>query len=237
MGSTFKKMGDVRDFTNPSASVAIAVDDVIIQPGEIGVAIDAIAASGVGSVSYSGVHTLAALTTDVWEDGDPLWWDLTNLKLTRIGSCLHRFAGRAVGAKVATTQLSALVALNERGDLPEDLIDREWFDSAVDLTMVAATHSGGVVNLTADAKTVTLPVGVVGMELIIRNGVADAGALVTVDLNGNEIIAGANLTIAATKTALNTKLTAKKGDLLHLVCNVAATSWRCVRRRGIWVTS
>ena len=216
---------------------SVASGDVVALNGRLGIAVTTIADGATGWLAVAGAFEVLATAAEAWVDGDPLWWDLTNLKLTRIGSCLHRFAGRAVGAKVATTQLSALVALNERGDLPEDLIDREWFDSAVDLTMVAATHSGGVVNLTADAKTVTLPVGVVGMELIIRNGVADAGALVTVDLNGNEIIAGANLTIAATKTALNTKLTAKKGDLLHLVCNVAATSWRCVRRRGIWVTS
>jgi len=216
---------------------SVTSGDVVALNGRLGIAVTTIADGATGWLAVAGAFEVLATDAEAWVDGDPLWWDLTNLKLTRIGSCLHRFAGRAVGAKVATTQLSALVALNERGDLPEDLIDREWFDSAVDLTMVAATHSGGVVNLTADAKTVTLPVGVVGMELIIRNGVADAGALVTVDLNGNEIIAGANLTIAATKTALNTKLTAKKGDLLHLVCNVAATSWRCVRRRGIWVTS
>jgi len=235
MGSTFKKMGDVRDYTNPSASVAIAVDTVLIQPGEIGVAIDAIAASGVGSVSYSGVHTLAALTTDVWEDGDPLWWDATNVRLTRLGLPTLPFAGLAAGPKV-TLAAVADVRLNDRGNLPEEMLHNTMVDTAVDLTLAAATHSGGVIRVTADAKTITLPIGVVGMEWTIVNACADGAALVTVDLNGNEIIAGANLTIAATKTANNTKATARRGDFIHLVCNVAATSWRCTKRRGVWVT-
>jgi hypothetical protein len=74
------------------------------------------------------------------------------------------------------------------------------------------------------------------MEYIVVNRVVDAGSLTTVDLDGNEIIRGANLTIAATKKALNTKVTSVQGDYLHLICTVAATAWRCVGKRGTWVT-
>ena len=103
--------------------------------------------------------------------------------------------------------------------------------------MVEATHSGAVIEITGADKTVTLPTGVAGMEYIIVNRYVDGGSLLTVDLDGNEAIRGANLTIAATKTALNTKATSVQGDYLHLVCTVAGTAWRCVAKRGIWVTS
>lgn len=236
MGTTFKQAGAVTNFTNPSAAAAIAVNTVVGQCGRLGVAIEAIPISGVGSVSWGGIHELAALSTDVWEQGDPLWWDYTNTRLTRLGVPGLHFAGIAAAAKASLATL-ATVHLNDRGNLPADQLNKTHIDTAVDLTLVAATHSGAVIRVTADAKTITLPVGVVGMDWVIQNAAADAAALVTVDLNGNEIIEGANLTIAATKTALNTKVTAKRGDFLHLVCNVAATSWRCVARRGVWATS
>ena len=236
MGTTFKQSGDVMPFTNPSAATAIAVDTVLRFMGRLAVAIDAIAASAVGSVSFHGVHDLLALSTDVWKMGDPLWWDPDNVRLTRLGTPALWFAGLAAADKITGTT-RATVHLNEKGDLPDCILDRLQVDTAVDLTYVAATHSAGVIRVTADAKTVTLPTGVVGMEAIIVNAAADGAALISLDLDGNEIIAGANLTIAATKVANNTKATARRGDFLHLVCNVAATSWRCVRRRGVWVTS
>lgn len=130
--------------------------------------------------------------------------------------------------------------LADRLEGSELFVGKTRVATAVDLTLTAADHSGAVIDVTADAGTdtkITLPVGVVGMDFVIRNEEADAGNLLQVDLNGNEIIEGANLTIAATKLANLTKATSKKGDYIHLVCNVAATSWRCVSKRGTWVTS
>ena len=235
MGSTYKQPGHVMPYTNPSASTAIAVDTVIRIGGRLAIAQDALAASGIGSVSFSGVHELLALSTDVWEQGDPLWWDPTNVRLTRLGLPTLWFAGVAAAAK-ATLATRATVHLNDPGITPRNMLEKLQIDTAVDLTLVAATHSGGVIRVTAASKTIPVPVGVVGMDYVIQNAAVDA-SLLTVDLNGNEIIEGANLTIAATKTAVNTAATARRGDFIHLVCNVAATSWRCVARRGVWVTS
>jgi predicted RecA/RadA family phage recombinase len=236
-GTTYKQAGDILPYTNPSASTAIAVDTVVSIGGKIGVAMSKLAASGAESVNFYGVHDLPALSTDTWKMGDMLWWDPTNLVLTRLGTPVLWPAGIAAADKAVTTGVRATVKLNDFTSVPPSLLGKTVIDTAVDLTFVAATHSGAIINVTADAKTVTLPTGVAGMEALIVNNVADGGALVTVDLDGNEIIAGANLTIAATKTANNTKATAKRGDYLHLICNVAATSWRCVDRRGTWVTS
>ncbi len=171
-----------------------------------------------------------------WDDnGDPVDGDAGTGAFTTDATAADYWVG-TLNQALAATDTDCYFSLNvPNPDLPA-WSNRAHVKTAVDLTYVAATHSGKVIHVTADAKTLTLPVGVVGMEVIVVNDVADAGALVTVDLNGNETIQG-NLTIAATKTALLTKTTSKRGDFLHLVCTTAAGIWRCVEKRGTWVTS
>jgi predicted RecA/RadA family phage recombinase len=241
MGCTYKQEGHVLPFTNVSTTTAIAVDTVILLPGRLGIALAAIPASGVGSLSLSGVHDLPALSTDAWKMGDPLFWDASVPNLTRVNATgANRFAGLAAADKAVTTGVRATVRLNDHGDLPEDLLNKAHIDTGINLTLVAATHSGAVIRATVASLTITLPIGVVGMDFGIVNDCADADAgagLLTVDLNGNEIIAGGNATMAATKTFINALATSKRGDFIHLVCNVAATSWRCVTKRGVWAAT
>lgn len=217
----------------------------IIQLAGKGAAVtsEPIAAATLGSVAVEGVFS-APYIGGVCNAGDNLWWDVNgtpyggaaNGAMTNLGADGDWWAGTVVEAPVATAA-TVLVALNKVNPTQPNWVGRTFLKSAIDITMVEATHSGGVIEITADAKTVTLPVGVAGMEYIAVNRVVDGGALLTVDLNGNELIRGMNLTIAATKTANNTKATAVQGDFLHLVCTEAATAWRCVAKRGIWVTS
>jgi len=167
-----------------------------------------------GGVASSGCATPAAASGDFW-----------------LGTL-------AVAA--AATDTHAYVRLNKVNPQLPHWPNRAHLTTAADLTMVEATHSGEVIHVTKDAGTdtkITLPTGVVGMEYIIQNDEVDAGNGCVVDLDGNEIIRGANLTIAATKTAVNTKATSIRGDYLHLICTVAATAWRCIEKRGTWVTS
>jgi len=62
MAVTFKQRGNTRTFTN-GTGVAIAAGAIVVlrsgASGECGVAVDAVAVSGVGTVTVSGVHTLA----------------------------------------------------------------------------------------------------------------------------------------------------------------------------------
>jgi len=204
-----------------------------------------IAASELGAVRVGGLWN-GPYVGGVAAVGDSVWWDATGTPyggaatgaLTTVGADGDWWMGTVTKVAAATdaTIEFALGGLTSQADQLA-WAGRTHISSAIDITMVEATHSGAVIEITADAKTVTLPVGVVGMEYIIVNNVADGGSLLTVDLNGNEVIRGANLTIAATKTALNTKATQKRGDYLWLVCTVAATAWRCVAYRGIWVQS
>ena len=69
----------------------------------------------------------------------------------------------------------------------------------------------------------------------VQSDEADGINELTVGPNGVEIYEGANLTNAIGEDSYNTLATSIRGDYLHLVCNVAATSWRCVAKRGIWL--
>jgi len=216
----------------------------MIQIGSVPVmTAEAIAASAAGAVAIGGVFR-GPHTATIGNVGDNVWWDANGTPVG--GSADGAFtADASVGDWWVGTLVKAAAATDATCDFALGRVNRElpaWtgkthIKTALDLTLTAADHSGGVVHVTADAKTITLPTGVAGMEFIVQNDVADAGAKVSVALDGNEIIAGALLTIAATKLADLTKLTGLRGDYLHLICNVAATSWRCVAKRGIWVTS
>jgi len=241
--SAYLQEGESIDHT-PASAVAAGS---LIQLAGKGVAFSPrrIAASALGAVAVTGVLRCPATAT-VGNVGENVWWDnngtpavtggTTDGAATTNAAAGDFWIGTLVKALAATDGVADVALNRENPNLPA-FIGKTHIATAVDLTLTAADHSGAVIHVTADAKTITLPTGVVGMEFIIVNDVADAGALVTVDLDGNEIIAGANLTIAATKTANLTKDTSIRGDFLHLVCNVAATSWRCVNKRGIWVTS
>ena len=235
--TTYKQRGEILPFTNPSAVSTIAVNTVLRIGNRIGVAVNAFAVSASESVSFKGVHTLAALSTDAWKMGDILWWDPTNLRLTRLGAPSLWPAGTAAADKAVTTGVTADVLLNDFGAFAPEFLDKTFIDSAVGLTLTAATHSGGVVRITADACTVVFPTGVAGMDFVVYCDVADGGALVTVDFDQNEIAAGAQGAVAATKVINLTKATQKRGDYIHYVCNVAGTSWRCVAMRGIWLAT
>jgi predicted RecA/RadA family phage recombinase len=232
--------GDRFDFTAPSAMTGGYLFDADGIPLVTSVPI---ASGALGSVAAKGTFDVPYVG-NACNAGDNIWWDTNGTPYggaadgaaTNLGADGNLWIG--VAAEDASANAAMIkVALSQTNPEQPAWVGRTFFKSAIDITMVEATHSGGVIEITADAKTVTLPTGVVGMEYIIVNRVVDAGALLTVDLDGNEIIRGANLTIAATKTANNTKATAVQGDWLHLVCTVAATAWRCVGKRGIWVTS
>lgn len=202
-----------------------------------------IAASALGSVAVGG-RWKGPYVGNACNAGDNLWWDANGTPyggsadgaLTNLGADGDWWVGTAAkGATLNDATVEVLLGV-PNPDQPA-WIGRKFFKSAVDIAYVDATHAGGVIEITADAKTVTLPTGVVGMEVIVVNRVVDGGALVTVDFDGNEAVISALLTIAATKTALNTKATAVQGDYLHLFCSAATATWRIFGKRGIWASS
>ena len=239
--SQYLKEGEAVQHT-PAA--AVYAGNIINIGAVCGFAPRDIAASALGTLAVTGVIRVPFVGGVVANVGDNVWWDADGTPYggAADGACT---CGAAAGDWWVGTLVKATSATGATCDVALNLVnpnlpawqEKTHITTAIDRTLSAAVDSGAVIHVTAATKTVTLPVGVVGMDYIVQNDVADAGTKLVVDLNGSEIIAGANLTIAGTKTADLTAATGIRGDYLHLVCNVAATSWRCVARRGVWVTS
>ena len=239
--------GNVIDYTEPGSALVSGGTPTQISDGIVGIPPSDIALSGTGGLQVTGIikiecdSSIGNLGDNVWYDsnGSPVGGTASSGAATTLAASGDFFLG-ILSADTAAADNHAYVSINEENPRLPAWPNRAHLTTAVDLTLSEATHSGMVVHVTADAGTdtkITLPIGVVGMEYIIQNDEADAGNLLQVDLNGNEVIRGANLTIAATKLALLTKATGIRGDYLHLECTVAASAWRCVEKRGIWVTS
>ena len=209
-----------------------------------------IGASKLGAVAVTGVIRAPYIGGIVCNVGDNVWWDANGTPYggAADGACtcdasdvdltagLDWWVGTLVRATTATGA-TCDVAINVANPNLPAWQDKTHITTAVDLPLVAATHSGGAVHVTADVgfnTAITMPTGVVGMDWVIQNDDADGINQMDVVHDGAEIIAGMNLSIAAGELAQNTLTTSKRGDYLHLVCNVAATSWRCVGMRGTW---
>ncbi len=237
---TWYKEGDSYDYT-PASDVT---GGNLVQIGNrAALCLRDIAASALGSARFTGVIK-GPHTATVGSIGNNVWWDANGSPVggTALSGALTTDATAGdfwVGTLVATaaaTDTEIYVSLNEVNPEQPPWINKAHVATAIDLNWAAAEHNGKVIHVTADAKTVTMPVGVAGMEAIIVNDNADAAGLISVDFNGNETLEG-NLAIAATKVANNTKTTAERGDYLWIRCQTAASLWVALEKRGIWVTS
>ena len=94
MTNKFVQPGLVIDHTPAGA---ITNGQVVVIGKRIGVALTAIAAAATGPLQVDGVFTLAKLSTDVVAQGDLLYWDAGNSRITTTAST-HNLAGYAVAA-------------------------------------------------------------------------------------------------------------------------------------------
>lgn len=243
--SQFLRDGQHLDYTPAAASYA----GNVVNLGRVaGFLPRDIGASALGTAMVSGVIKVPATAT-LGNIGDNVWWDANGTPVggTTDGACsTNAYACQASADFWLGTLVKALavgdgqahVAINKANPNLPAWTDKAHFLTAVDASLVAATHSGGVMHVTADVgfDTVILtPAGVVGMDFIIQNDDADGVLELTVGPNGTEIYAGMNLTNANGEDSYLTQDTSIRGDYLHLVCDVATTSWRCVGKRGIWL--
>lgn len=105
MTTKYVMSGDVIDY--PAGS-AVSSGQILLIGSRIGVAMTAIAAGAIGAVRMEGVFTVAKLTTDVVAQGDLLYWDAGNTRLT-ITASTHKVAGyafKAAGNGVTTVEIS-----------------------------------------------------------------------------------------------------------------------------------
>ncbi len=103
---------------------------------------------------------------------------------------------------------------------------------SADKTLVLADC--GIVQLVdTDAKVITLPATAAGLHFTIVNAGADGAVLVTIRPQAADKISGAGLTPGDDKDLLNTKATAKKGDMVQLLAD-GVDGYTVVRQTGTW---
>lgn len=106
MATNYVMSGDVLDYTASGAAVA---SGAVVKTGvRIGVALADIADGDTGAVRVRGVFTIAKLSTDVVAQGDLLYWDDTNDRLTTTATSntLAGYAAAAAGNGTTTVQIS-----------------------------------------------------------------------------------------------------------------------------------
>jgi len=243
--SQYLQEGEMIDHTPVGAVTA----GNILQVGALSVfAPQDIAAGILGAVAVKGVIRapyVGGAVGGIANIGDNVWWDANaspygtataDGAIVARGSLGDWWVGTLVRAAGATSN-TCDVALNKVNPNLPAWTNRVHFTTAADLTLVEATHSGGVIHVTADVGTdtaITLPNGVVGMEFIIQNDQANGGNGLQVIMDAGDSVRGCNLTLGAGATITNTLGTSVRGDYLHLECTVAASAWRCVAKRGTW---
>ena len=107
MANNYLYSGDVLDYTN-GGSTEISSGAPVLVGSRLGIALVNIPAGGMGSVRMRGVFTVAKLSTDAVAQGDLLYWDATNARLTTTASTnkLAGYAAAAAGAGVTTVAIS-----------------------------------------------------------------------------------------------------------------------------------
>jgi len=229
--NTFKGEGNRVQWTNGTGSDVAS--GAVVDLGDIyGIAVIAIVSGAVGALEIDREHVLAATTASAWKAGDDVYWDSGNSKLIEIGGSSYKYIGKAMRDKTATTDTTNRIKLNFGTPISPQLLDRVWEAVAADITL-DVQDIGKVMNVTADAKVVTLPATVIGYDFIVRNGAADAAALVTVSPNVNDKIMGADLAGVDNTDRTNTKTTAKRGDFIQLDAD-GNNGYYVKAEKGIW---
>jgi len=212
----------VVSLTNGSGA-DVAVGMPIEYAGGFLIAQNAIAdgAEGVGHANV--VVTLTALTTDVWADGDDIYWDATNSRLTDTALGNKRI-GQARGAK-ANGETTADVFVPTPLGLDVDPVAVKIADYTV-----LASESGKTFSTdgAAGAVVFALPAATPGLKYDFYVGAAQE---LRIDPNGSEQI---SLPSTGVPGAAGKYLTANAvGETVSLKC-VEAGVWAVFGFTGTW---
>ena len=104
MAKNYIQEGEVLDFV---AAAALLAGAVVLMGKRIGVALSDTAIGATGTAAMEGVFKINKLATDVVAQGDLLYWDAANSRLTTTaaGSVLAGYATAAAGNGVATVSI------------------------------------------------------------------------------------------------------------------------------------
>jgi len=195
MATNKTQTGRVIQTTNVSGS-DVASGGGLVCGDQLRVALVAIANGASGACDTEGVYTLAATSADDWVDGDRLYWDEANGKLTD-SAVSDVVAGTAVGLKAALAT-TANVKLGTGRRLEDGTVAVAGAALAIPVThkIVAKTTGGAealtladgkpgqilVITLVADGGDGTLtPTTMTGFATVVFADVGDTVALQFVD--------------------------------------------------------
>ena len=99
MASNFVAEGDHLDYT---AAAATALGAVVLMNDTIGISLKTLAVGESGALRITGVFEVAKLSTDNIAQGQKVYWDNTNKRMTLTASG-NTAAGRAYAAAGAAT--------------------------------------------------------------------------------------------------------------------------------------
>jgi len=100
-------------------------------------------------------------------------------------------------------------------------------------TTVAAVDCGYRTYIDTDAKTITLPSTAAGLSYTFVNAGANGTVAVTVAPAAIDKFQGCGITAADNKAIINTKATAKLGDMIKIVAD-GVDGWIIQEMVGIW---
>lgn len=109
MAKNYVSEGDVLDYT--AGATAVASGSVVVLGKRIGIALGDIAPLSTGSVAVTGVWTVPKLSTDDVGQGELLYWDAVNARLTETPGALplagYAAAPAAAGAPAVRIKINA----------------------------------------------------------------------------------------------------------------------------------
>ena len=97
MAKNYVGEGDVLNFV---AAAAVLAGAGVLIGKRVGVSLADVAAGATGVASVTGVYSLPKLSTDAVAQGDLLYWDNTNKRLT-VTATANTLAGYAAAASAA----------------------------------------------------------------------------------------------------------------------------------------
>jgi hypothetical protein len=152
-------------------------------------------------------------------------------------NCFEVYAGNLDTVSAFLVDANANVQVNGRLRYSDELVhtSAKTQTKSANYTMTAA-DSGYVTYIDTDAFTITLPdctTMPAGTTYTFVNVGGDGTVLITISPNANDMIQGVGLTGANDKDILNTKATAKHGDLVTIV-NDKVDGWVVSRMHGTW---
>ena len=94
--------------------------------------------------------------------------------------------------------------------------------------------TGKVFFVDTDAKTITLPAIAVPLTATIVNIGAYGTVAVNVSPNASDMIHAPDIAGTNDKDHINTKATARRGDLVRISSPGDADGWQILNQRGVW---